>query len=87
MYGLAARVIHLPGHTKGSIAILTEDGQFIAGDLYTNRGKPGLSPYIKDFNEYRRSIEKAKQLMGSIRTVYPGHGMPFAADRLSALSL
>jgi hydroxyacylglutathione hydrolase len=86
-YGLAARVIHLPGHTRGSIALLTEEGELIAGDFYTNRKKPGVSPYVESFEEYRRILEKVKQLAGAIKTVYPGHGTQFSADRLSALSL
>jgi hydroxyacylglutathione hydrolase len=85
-YGLEARVVHLPGHTKGSIGVLTEEGEFFAGDFCVNRRKPGLSPYVENFDEYRNSIEKAKRLAGSIKTVYPGHGMRFPADRLSALS-
>jgi glyoxylase-like metal-dependent hydrolase (beta-lactamase superfamily II) len=35
-YGLKASILHLPGHTKGSIAILTEDGSLFAGDTFFN---------------------------------------------------
>jgi len=31
-YGFAAKVLHTPGHTKGSIAILTDDGKLFVGD-------------------------------------------------------
>jgi glyoxylase-like metal-dependent hydrolase (beta-lactamase superfamily II) len=31
-YGFGAKIIHLPGHTKGSIGILTEEGDLFAGD-------------------------------------------------------
>ena len=31
-YGFDAKVIHTPGHTKGSIAILTSDGDLFSGD-------------------------------------------------------
>ena len=30
-WGLRARVLHLPGHTRGSIAVLTEGGELLAG--------------------------------------------------------
>ena len=30
-YGLAAKVLHLPGHSKGSIGILTDDGDLFCG--------------------------------------------------------
>lgn len=35
-YGLAARVIHTPGHSAGSICILTTEGDILSGDLYDN---------------------------------------------------
>jgi hydroxyacylglutathione hydrolase len=34
-YSLAARVLHLPGHTRGSIGILTDSGDLFCGDLLT----------------------------------------------------
>jgi len=86
-YGLAATVYHLPGHTKGSVGIVTDEGDFFAGDLFTNRRRPALSPFVECFDEYRQSIEKVKELAGRIKTVYPGHGSSFTADRLAALSL
>jgi len=86
-YGLAATVIHLPGHTRGSIALLTEDGELFAGDFYTNQGSPALSPYVESFDDYRSSFEKARRLAQSIETVHPGHGAPFSANRVAALPL
>ena len=32
-YGLEARVLHLPGHSRGSISILTAQGDLFCGDL------------------------------------------------------
>ena len=39
-YGLEGTVIHLPGHTAGSIGLLLGDGSFIAGDTFVNNQKP-----------------------------------------------
>jgi hydroxyacylglutathione hydrolase len=39
-YGFNASVIHLPGHTKGSIAILTDQGDLFSGDTLVNMRKP-----------------------------------------------
>ena len=39
-WGLDARVIHLPGHTPGSIAFLTAEGDLVAGDVFANRRRP-----------------------------------------------
>ena len=44
-YGLDAKVLHLPGHTKDSLGILTADGAFFAGDNLTNNPKPDIAVY------------------------------------------
>ncbi len=75
-YGFHATVIHIPGHTKGSVAVLTESGDLIAGDTFSNIDKPGPSPNASDFSQLADSINRIKEL--SIKTVYPGHGSPFS---------
>jgi hydroxyacylglutathione hydrolase len=74
-YGLDAKVLHIPGHSKGSIGIMTAAGNFFCGDLYVNGGKPGLNSIIDDVAAANASTEKLKRL--DIKTVYPGHGNPF----------
>ena len=37
-YGLNARIIHIPGHSQGSIGIITAGGDFYCGDLFSNTG-------------------------------------------------
>ena len=74
-YGLDAKVIHIPGHTKGSIGILTKEGSLFAGDIFFNRKKPVVSYYVHDELELNASVEKLKKI--DIRMVYPGHGKPF----------
>ena len=77
-YGLDARVLHLPGHSRGSIGILTAGGDLICGDLLENTDKPGLNSIMDDPATAHASIEKLEQL--SIITVYPGHGEPFLME-------
>lgn len=79
-YGLAAKVIHLPGHTAGSIGILTEDGQLICGDTFANMRKPGAAPNAYDFKQMNNSISKLKAM--NIRRIYPGHGEPFEVAQI-----
>jgi glyoxylase-like metal-dependent hydrolase (beta-lactamase superfamily II) len=79
-YGLDAEVIHVPGHTKGSIAILTSDGNLIAGDTFANMKKPGQAINAQDYRELQRSIQKLRSL--AITAVYPGHGEPFGVEAL-----
>lgn len=71
-YGFSAKVLHLPGHSKGSIGILTTEGDLFCGDLFYNI--PGFK-FIDDLEDFHKSIKKLKKL--NINTVYPGHGKPF----------
>jgi glyoxylase-like metal-dependent hydrolase (beta-lactamase superfamily II) len=79
-YGITARVIHLPGHTAGSIGVLMESGELIAGDLFANNRKPGLAPNANDFKQLKHSTKKLEAL--HITKIYPGHGDPFEAKDL-----
>jgi hydroxyacylglutathione hydrolase len=79
-YRLAGRVVHVPGHSRGSIGVLTADGDFFCGDLLVNNGRPMKNKLIDDASELNASVEKLKSL--SIKTVYPGHGKPFKMEEL-----
>ncbi len=78
IYGIEAKIIHLPGHSAGSIGILTKEGDFFCGDLLTNSGKPEKNTLVDDEAEMDDSIERLKAL--NIKTVYPGHGKPFKME-------
>jgi hydroxyacylglutathione hydrolase len=78
-YGFAAQVLLLPGHSKGSLGILTADGNLFCGDLLMNMVRPTLHFMIDDYAEFKTSIEKLKKL--NIRMVYPGHGKPFPLEQ------
>ena len=73
--GFDAKVVHIPGHSMGSIGILTNDGDFFSGDTMNNRKKPTIADIIENEVLLATSLEKIKKL--SIRNVYPGHGKPF----------
>ena len=77
-YGLDARVLHIPGHSKGSIGILTAGGDLFCGDLLANIDKPDLWSIIDDSTVANASVEKLKRL--EVETVYPGHGKPFPME-------
>jgi glyoxylase-like metal-dependent hydrolase (beta-lactamase superfamily II) len=74
-YGLSASIIHVPGHTKGSIAVFTEAGDLFIGDTMVNFKKPKWANIIQDEEDLKQSREKLKGR--NIRIVYPGHGRPF----------
>jgi hydroxyacylglutathione hydrolase len=74
-YGFDATVLHIPGHTKGSIGILTGNGDLLSGDTLENRNGPHPATIVENEVELAASLERLKQL--DIKTVYPGHGKPF----------
>lgn len=79
-YGLAATVVRIPGHSRGSLGILTTDGHFFCGDLLDNTRRPALTSLIDDREAAERSVAKLRTL--PIHMVFPGHGEPFSMDRL-----
>ena len=82
-FGLDAKVLHIPGHSKGSIGILTADGDLIGGDLILKSDKseqPHLNSIIDDLAVAHTSVEKLQSL--NIKTIYPGHSKSFTMDML-----
>ena len=80
-YGCDARVLHLPGHSAGSIGILTSAGDLFCGDLLENTRQPTLNSIMDDVPAAQASVERLKSLI--VRTVYPGHGAPFLWEQFS----
>ncbi len=74
-YGFAAKILHLPGHTKGSIGILVNENGLIAGDTLKFVKKPEPALNATDFVMLNKSIERIKGM--GIKNIYPGHGQPF----------
>ncbi|HUV45422.1 MAG TPA: MBL fold metallo-hydrolase [Dehalococcoidales bacterium] len=79
-YGLDAEVVSIPGHSKGSIGIMTAGRDLFCGDLLENTKQPALNSLIDQSGAANASIEKLRTL--EINTVYPGHGKPFPMDML-----
>jgi hydroxyacylglutathione hydrolase len=80
-YGFEATVLHLPGHTRGSIGILTGSHDLFCGDLMDNMIRPGLQFFIDDMAAARASLARLQGL--GVGTVYPGHGKPFQLARVT----
>ena len=80
-YGVDARVIRTPGHTPGSLSVVTGDGQAIVGDLF--RGKPGrrsLGLFCADEADSRGSL--AKIAATSPSRIFLAHGPEANAEEL-----
>lgn len=82
--GRSLTVLHLPGHSPGSIALLEErTGVLFSGDVvYDGRLIDDLPE--SDVPSYRRSMERLAHLEVSV--VHPGHGRSFDQARLHALA-
>jgi len=77
------RVLHLPGHTPGSICLFDEaSGALFSGDvIYDDLLLDEL--HESSIADYVRSMRRLREL--PVRTVYPGHGAPFDAERMRAI--
>jgi hydroxyacylglutathione hydrolase len=82
-YGVEARTVHLPGHSPGSLGIFTVDGDAFVGDLFVNYAVPSQPIYLSNQEEWQQSCERIKALQP--RTVYVGHGEPFAGEKLDPI--
>jgi hydroxyacylglutathione hydrolase len=81
-FGVDGRVMFTPGHSPGSISVLTGDNEAIVGDMIMGGlfggwllpSRPGLHYFADDLGQLHASI--AKLLAAGPRVVYPGHGGP-----------
>jgi hydroxyacylglutathione hydrolase len=88
-YGVEARVVGTPGHTAGSISVLTVAGEAIVGDLIMGGfwgGKllpsyPNDHYFAEDLGMLRSSIRKLLNL-GPVR-ILAGHGGPLDPARVA----
>lgn len=80
----AFRVLHLPGHTPGSIALLDEaDGVLFSGDVvYDDVLLDGLTG--SSIADYRVTMARLAGL--EVQVVHPGHGESFGAAGLRRIA-
>jgi glyoxylase-like metal-dependent hydrolase (beta-lactamase superfamily II) len=80
-YGAEAWVVHLPGHSPGSLGVVTPDGDVFVGDLFVNYTMPSQPLYLSDVGDWQQSYERVRQLRP--RMIYVGHGEPFSGVDLA----
>ncbi len=85
------RIVHAPGHTPGSCAILFESrGALMSGDslgtldVVSGRTGPSISPFRTDRAQAIASLARLEGLPATI--VLPGHGEPFAGSPAEAVA-
>ena len=77
-YGFDAKVLHLPAHSRGSVGVLTPDGELFCGDFICNFFRPSQVG-VDDLAAAKAGVERLKAL--GVRRVYPGHGRPFPWEK------
>ena len=80
-YGINAKVVALSGHTQGSAGILTDDGNFFAGDAVFNILRPSGSLVYENRTRMEQSLGVI--LRTGAKMLYPGHGKPFPIEKLT----
>eukprot|EP01080_Neovahlkampfia_damariscottae_P003381 gene3381-5926_t len=81
------KIISTPGHTNGSLSLVTESGDCFIGDVLS--GAPFTVNYpmlhwfraFEDFTQLKGSIKKLLNEK-SCKLFFPGHGMPFTRKSL-----
>lgn len=66
------KVIHTPGHTRGSVCYITEDNIF-SGDTLLRGDIGRCDLYGGDINDMQTSIKKISSLTKDYK-IFPGHG-------------
>ncbi len=79
------RVMHLPGHTQGSIALVT-DGTIIAGDILFRGSIGRCDLYGGDEMAMNDSLKRLCSLDGDYK-IYPGHGSTTTLQRERAQNI
>ncbi|MDI2128394.1 MBL fold metallo-hydrolase [Yinghuangia seranimata] len=85
-FGLAARIMPTPGHTAGSVSVLTDDGDLVAGDLIANSfmglipGRPANPPFHDDPRQNLASLRTMLALNPT--ALHVGHGTALDPDRV-----
>lgn len=77
-YGYDFSIVFLPGHTMGSMGILTKDTLYCGDSYAVINGQPMVPPHANNVELMHESISK-------IRTINPkylacGHGVPYLFD-------
>lgn len=76
-FGVPGQILVMPGHTPGSLTVVLDDGQAIAGDLVRGRfvrpGRPVLHFFHHDVAAAHRHLATLLDSHG-VKRLHPGHG-------------
>lgn len=87
-YGVRARVISTPGHTRGSLSVIVESGEAVVGDLVLPRymafGPPAIAFWAASREDSLASVRKVLALKPSV--IHASHGGPFRPEALARMA-
>lgn len=79
-------IIHIPGHTPGSIAVLDIDNRTLYGGDTVQDGVIFMFGVQREFHAYMHSLKKLEKYSGRFDKIYPSHGsIPVQPDLITKL--
>lgn len=82
-FGVGAKIIHTPGHSPGSVCVLTDDGKCICGDTLFDIFPGTHYPIIVYSREFLAdTFRKLDEYNPSV--YYPGHGKPITREKFKS---
>ncbi|MBS3813864.1 MBL fold metallo-hydrolase [Candidatus Bipolaricaulota bacterium] len=86
-FGIDGEIIHTPGHTFGSLSVVSENGIAVVGDLIMGKfivfGRASLPIFAEDLPSVKDSIKRV--LSAGPKRIYSSHGGPFTPEDLERL--
>lgn len=81
------RILHLPGHTPGSIAVLDVNNRvLISGDPIQTNGRIFMFGSHRNMREYIQSLEHLETYAGQFDELWPSHAdIPISPDTIRRL--
>jgi hydroxyacylglutathione hydrolase len=73
-YGVAGRVVHTPGHTDCSTAVVLDSGEVIVGDTVVASPVSGKACIAYFASDEKRLFASVRRLLDWGRIFFPGHG-------------
>jgi hydroxyacylglutathione hydrolase len=83
-FGISGKVLHTPGHTRGSMSVLLDTGDAFVGDLAMNGLPLRFGPGMPSLGDDPNAVKASWRLLldSGAKKIYPAHGKPFDADVL-----
>ena len=79
-FGFPGEVLHVPGHSHGSLLVLMKRGEMLAGDtLFGVPGKRIFPPFAEDLPALLKSWKRISEM--DVHTFYPAHGISISREK------